>query len=215
MTLQGITSPNWDTDASADAPGAVAVFLHGYGSNERDLVSLASALPQGMRWASLRAPLALGPGAHAWFHITEPGNPPMSAVAAATDEIWAWANASLPAGTPLVPIGFSQGGLMASQLLRTDPTRVLAPVVLGGFVLGEEQPADAQLRVSQPALFSGRGADDQVITKAAVDRTDAWLPIHTTVTARLYPGLAHGIDAQELADVQAFLAEQLGAPQRP
>jgi phospholipase/carboxylesterase len=203
--LHAITSP----DASTDAAEAVAVFLHGYGSNERDLVALASGLPEEMPWASLRAPLPVGPDGFAWFRITEPGNPDPAAVEAATDAIWSWVDAALPTKSRVVPIGFSQGGLMASQLLRTAPERVLAPVILGGFVQAGVQPADQQLRDSRPVVFSGRGAEDRVIAEAAVARTDAWLPQYTTPTSRLYPGLGHGIDARVLADVGEFLAEQL------
>jgi len=205
MTLLALTSD----DLSTDAAPAVALFLHGYGSNERDLVALAPALPAGTPWASLRAPLQVAPGGFAWFRITQPGNPDPIAVEAATDAIWAWVDATLSPEARVVPIGFSQGGLMASQLLRTAPDRVLAPVILGGFVQAGEQPGDRQLRDMRPAVFSGRGSDDRVIADAAVARTDAWLPTHTTPTSRSYPGLGHGIDARELAEVRTFLAEQL------
>lgn len=203
--LNAVTSENWDPRATEP----VAIFLHGYGSNEHDLTALAQALPTGMQWASLRAPVALAPASHAWFHITTPGNPDPSILATATDAIWHWIEQSLPTAARIVPIGFSQGALMASQLLRTKPERVLAPVLLGGFVAGDDQPADASLRDSLPALFSGRGADDQVIAALAVARTDAWLPTHTTPTIKLYPGLAHGINSAELTDVQQFLADKL------
>ncbi|MDQ0614710.1 phospholipase/carboxylesterase [Microbacterium sp. W4I4] len=187
----------------------VAVFLHGFGSNERDLAGLAYALPAGLPWVSLQAPIAVGTGAYAWFPIGEPGNPDPAQVAAAVDAIWAWADAALPAGARIAPIGFSQGGLMASQLLRTAPERVIAPVILGGFVQAGEQPGDAVLRETRPAVFSGRGEADRVIAEPAVTRTDAWLPEHTTATARSYSGLAHGIDARELEDMRAFLTAQL------
>ena len=83
-------------------------------------------------WASLRAPVELGHGA-AWLPVTTPGNPAPETVAGATDTIWAWVDAHLSPDTRLVPIGFSHGGLMASQLLRTRPERVVAPVILSGF----------------------------------------------------------------------------------
>ncbi|GAA3753414.1 dienelactone hydrolase family protein [Microbacterium kribbense] len=210
MTLRAVTSSTQQLDAAA----VVAVFLHGYGSNEHDLTALASALPEGMPWASLRAPIVVAPGGYAWFPIAEPGNPDASAVAAGTDAIWSWVGAALAARARIVPIGFSQGGLMASQLLRTKPARVLAPVILGGFVQAGEQPADAELQGARPAVFSGRGDQDRVISAAAVARTDAWLPGHTTPTARTYPGLAHGIDGTELADVRTFLAEHAVVPTR-
>lgn len=201
--MTAIVSDDWEQPAPA-----AALFLHGYGSNERDLVALASALPEGMPWASLRAPIELAPGGHAWFRIVTPGHPDQDALDAATAAIWSWADAALPTSTRIVPIGFSQGGLMATQLLRTAPERVLAPVVLGGFVAAGEQKADAVLRATRPAMFLGRGEDDRVIASDAVRRTDAWAPEHTALEDRRYPGLGHGIDARELADVQAFLARE-------
>jgi phospholipase/carboxylesterase len=192
----------------AATPPAIALLLHGYGSNERDLAGLVPMLGLQLPWASLRAPLPAGPGT-AWFEITTPGSPDAEPVEAATAAIWAWVDEHLDATTRVVPIGFSQGGLMATQLLRTRPERVLAPVVLGGFVLGAPQPADAELAASRPAVFWGRGADDRVIAPHAIVRTSEWLPAHSTLTERVYPGLAHGIDARELADVREFLTRSL------
>jgi len=189
---------------------AAVVLLHGYGSSERDLAGLASALGVTLPWVSLRAPLELGNAGAAWFAITTPGDPDAAPVVEATDAIWSWIDSHVDPDTRIVPIGFSQGGLMASQLLRTRPSRVLAPVILGGFVLGARQPGDDLLADDRPAVFWGRGAEDRVITGPAIDRTAAFLPRHSTLTERVYPGLAHGIDAREIADVRDFLVAEVG-----
>ena len=203
MTLHAVTFGDLKTS------DAVAVFLHGYGSNERDLVGLRGALPEGLPWASLRAPLDLAPGSYSWFEIVERGNPSLETLAPAIAALWAWIDETLAPGARVVPIGFSQGGLMASELLRSDAARVLAPVLLGGFVAAGIRPEDERLAAERPAVFSGRGAEDTVLLPATKERTDAWLPAHSTLTAPVYPGLGHGINAAELADVRAFLAEQL------
>lgn len=200
--------------ADGATPRAVALLLHGFGSNERDLAGLMPALGLDLPWASLRAPLPAGPGS-AWFQITTPGSPDAAPVEAATAAIWAWVDEHLDAATRVVPIGFSQGGLMATQLLRTRPERVLAPVVLGGFVLGAPQPADELLATSRPGVFWGRGAEDRVIAAHAVARTSDWLPRHATLVERVYPGLAHGISADEVADVREFLAAHVPSVVRP
>lgn len=202
-TLRDVRSPDLSSGTAAPPPAA-ALLLHGFGSNERDLAGLMPALDLPLPWASLRAPLAAGPGS-AWFRITTPGSPDPAPVEAATAAIWAWVDEHLDAATRVVPIGFSQGGLMATQLLRTRPERVLATVVLGGFVLGAPQPADDGLAASRPAVFWGRGGEDRVIAAHAVARTSDWLPRHSSLVERVYPGLAHGISADELADVRAFL----------
>ncbi|MCO7274177.1 alpha/beta hydrolase [Cellulosimicrobium cellulans] len=194
--------------AGQPAAGPVVVLLHGYGSHEHDLAGLGPHL--GAPWVSLRAPLPLPHGGFAWFPIVTPGDPDPESVARATEAVWAWVDAELGTDRPVVPVGFSQGGLMASQLLRTRPERVAATVVLGGFVQAAEQPADAALAASRPPVFWGRGAEDRVIAPHAIERTTAWLPGRSTLVERVYPGLAHGIDARELADVRAFLDDALG-----
>ena len=207
-SLRDVRSSGWTTTAATDA---VALFLHGFGSNEHDLSSLAPAIGLNLPWASLRAPIELGNGGAAWFSIITPGDPEAGPVEAATDAIWAWVEANVDPGARIVPIGFSQGGLMASQLLRTRPERVVAPVVLGGFVLGTPQPGDETLRGSRPTLFWGRGSEDRVIAPVAITRSSEYLPQHTSLIERVYPGLAHGINAAELDNVRDFLAAEVGA----
>jgi phospholipase/carboxylesterase len=189
-----------------DGP-VVALLLHGYGASESDLAGLASHVVPGLPWASLRAPLTLGPGSYAWFHVVTPGGPDPEPVAAATDAIWRWVDTRLAPETRLVAIGFSQGGLMATELLRTRPERLAATVVLGGFVQGAQRPADEQLADTLPPVFWGRGIQDTVIAPVAVARTEAWLPAHSTLTRRLYPGLGHAISAAESADVREFVGQ--------
>jgi phospholipase/carboxylesterase len=60
--------------------------------------------------------------------------------------------------------------------LPSRPERVLAPVVLGGFVLGAPQSGDETLRTSRPTLFWGRGSDDAVIAPVAIARSSEYLP---------------------------------------
>jgi len=199
---------SWPADA-ADGE-AMVLLLHGFGSSERDLAGLADALGLIVPWASLRAPLPMGNGGNAWFEIVTPGDPDPDPLAAATDSVWAWVEAHVDPDTRIVPIGFSQGGLMASQLLRTRPERVLAPVVLGGFVARGTQPGDDILAATRPHVFWGRGAEDRVIGAAAIARTTAFLPAHSTLRERVYPGLAHGINSAEVADVRHFLIEHVG-----
>ena len=207
-TLRDVRSTGWTT---TEVPDAVVLFLHGFGSNEQDLSSLAPALGLDLPWASLRAPLELVHGGAAWFEITTPGVPDAAPVEAATAAIWAWIDQNVDPATRIIPVGFSQGGLMASQLLRTRPERVIAPVILGGFVLGATQPGDEELRENLPAVFWGRGSEDRVIAPIAIARTTEFLPAHSALIEKVYPGLAHGINAAELDDVRDFITARIGA----
>lgn len=207
--LRALVAPSW----AAALPDAsiVVLLLHGYGADERDLVGLIEPLGVTAPWASLRAPLDLpgGPGA-AWFPIEELERRAAGPVEAATELVWAWVDAVLPASARVLPIGFSQGGLMATQLLRTRPDRVVAPVVLAGLTVDAPQPGDARLAVARPAAFWGRGDTDAVIPSHAIATAADFLSAHTTLTERVYPGLGHAISMAELADVAAFIAAETG-----
>jgi phospholipase/carboxylesterase len=47
----------------------VLILLHGYGSNEEDLFSFASELPEEYFIISVRAPYDLHPYGHSWYDI--------------------------------------------------------------------------------------------------------------------------------------------------
>lgn len=198
-------SPSWPDAASGD-DSPVVLLLHGYGSNEDDLPSLAPWLPNGLEWASLRAPIDMGGDGATWFPFTLPDEPEQAPIDAVTEALWKWVDKHVSADAPIVPLGFSQGGLMALQLLRTRPGRVAATVVLSGLITTSAQTADAELETLRPPVFWGRGDADPLIWPEAVERLAAWLPEHSTLTARVYTGLGHGVDDEEMDDVRAFLA---------
>ncbi|MCW2825977.1 MAG: putative esterase [Aeromicrobium sp.] len=190
------------TGSDADA---LVLLLHGFGSNEQDLPGLAAHLPAGLATVSVRAPLTLGPGSYAWVPITVPGRPDPAIVAASTEALLAWFDDRVPADRPVVLLGFSQGGLMVSQLLRARPERFVAALVLSGFVLDADLPGDAALAVRHVPVFFGHGDADPVIAPDATQRASVWLAEHAATTERTYAGLAHAISAEELEDVGVFL----------
>jgi phospholipase/carboxylesterase len=205
MTLEALYSPDW---ASPPDPDTVVLLLHGYGSNERDLPGIVPFLGVGAPWASVRAPIDMGYGAAAWFPLApdperwlDPGP-----IESATAALWEWVDGNVSPNAHLVTVGFSQGGMMASQLLRTRPERIADTVILSGFVLGVAQPSDARLAEERPAVFWGRGTADAIVPEPLVTAASAWLEPHTTLTEKVYPGLAHSVHDQELADVKAHLA---------
>ncbi|MGO2660189.1 alpha/beta hydrolase [Mycetocola reblochoni] len=205
----------WSAAPSDRAGADLLVLLHGYGSNEGDLIGLAPSLPAGLVLASLRAPVtAQWPvDGHAWFPLDDPGSPRADAVDDAARAVLAWLDAVEAEGRfrSVGLLGFSQGGATALQLLRHAPSRFRYAVNLAGFVAQGAHDGDDELAELRPAVFWGRGSADEVISPAAILRTTDWLPGHSTLSGRIYEGLAHAVSAQELADVSAFVDKQLGA----
>jgi len=190
--------------ASERAGLPLLLLMHGYGSNEDDLISLAPHLPQSAV-ASLRAPIAES-GGYAWFSRAVFGGdgPTQQHADAATHAVLTWLDTQPPA--PVGLLGFSQGGAMVLQLMRAAPQRFAFGVQLSGYVVAGEAAGDAELAARKPAVFWGRGTNDAMIGPEAIARTKAWLPEHASADIRLYEGLAHSISAEELTDVAAFIS---------
>ncbi|WP_123339556.1 MULTISPECIES: alpha/beta hydrolase [unclassified Curtobacterium] len=179
--------------------------MHGVGSNERDLLGLAPALPAAWTMASLRAPMPWGQG-FSWYPLGTPGSPALEPVDAAVAEVLAWVD-SVAADHPRIGLlGFSQGGSMALQLLRARPAAFAFAVSLSGFVVpGATDSRDEAVAAVRPRVFLGHGDLDPVIPAEATARTQAWAAANTTVTDRAYEGLPHAVSAAELSDVAAFI----------
>jgi phospholipase/carboxylesterase len=186
------------------------LILHGFGSHEGDLFSLAPHLPLEPVIASLRAPLAAGQG-WAWFPITEPGNPVAETLDAAALGVLQWLDALPEQPTSIGVLGFSQGGAMALQLMRHAPDRIAFAVQLSGFVVPGSVDGDTRLSELRPPVFWGRGTADAVIPPEAVARTQYWLPGHSTLTERIYEGMPHSVSQAELDDIVRFLRERYAA----
>ncbi|RFT23792.1 esterase, partial [Gardnerella vaginalis] len=122
-------------EASAYATRPLLLLLHGWGSNEDDLLDLLRVVAPYNDAISLRAPLRLDQGAYSWFHDAVPQGDDldrdMYAAAAAIDE---WVAANVPEDRAVVPFGFSQGAALAVHILRLNPERYRAAVALSGFV---------------------------------------------------------------------------------
>ncbi|WP_062211866.1 alpha/beta hydrolase [Demequina oxidasica] len=187
----------------------LAVFLHGYGSDERDLAGLSGYLPLGLPWASVRAPLRHPAFGYSWYPL-EGEFSPAEAIAEATEALWAWVDTHVAPGVQIVPIGFSQGAMMASQLLRTRPERIGVTVALSGYVSDTPRPADAALAQSRPRVFWGRGDQDPVIPAHEVAAAGEWFEAHTSLERHVYPGMGHSVSEEELVDIRQFLARTLG-----
>lgn len=194
----------WSAPPAERAGRELMLFLHGFGSNEGDLFSLAGLLPEELVLASLRAPAPAGRG-WTWFAVnpTVVGDPDPELATAAAQLVLSWLDTlEFPAVSLL---GFSQGGALALQLLRNAPERFASTVVLSGFVSRGEVEGDAVLARNKPPVFWGRGDADTNMPDAAVQRTAQWLPGHSELTARVYSNMGHSISREELVDINAFL----------
>ena len=209
--------------ANAAAARPLFLCLHGWGSNEDDLAQMMSYIAPHNDYASLRAPLTLqaadpqhgfgGPGAYSWFHDCVPTGADLDRDAyAASKAIDEWVEQNIPAARDVVPIGFSQGGVLAVHLLRVHPERYRAAISLSGFLapgsVRGTAPADARLADLRIPVFYGYGNNDTVIPKHEIFAMVAWLEEHTWLTEKGYHGMDHSVGTDEFADVRQWLLLQ-------
>ncbi|MFT4136854.1 alpha/beta hydrolase [Microbacterium sp.] len=203
----------WSAEQDERAGRPLLVLLHGYGSHEGDLFGLVPYLPEEFVVAAVRAPLEPPfpmPG-HSWFPIEGLHEERSTAVTAAAERFVEWLDAAAPSAGPVGLVGFSQGAVIALQALRLQPGRFSFAVNLAGYVDPGPLPGDAELALSRPPVFWGRGARDEVIPPERVEHTAQWLPDHADLSGRVYPGLTHSVSQDELEDVIAFLRKRLPA----
>lgn len=199
----------WSEPASGLVDRPLVVLMHGRGSHEHDLATLMPLLPQRFVYACLRAPMPFEGGGYTWFASGAPGAPDAAVADASTRGVLAWLDRVRPSGS-VAAAGFSQGGAMATHLMRHAPERFAGYVNLAGFVIPGTAPADDRLKELRPPVFWGRDAEDPVIPQSAVDRTESWLPSRSHLTVKTYPGIGHSISREELDDVSEFLTATLG-----
>ncbi|WP_423184127.1 alpha/beta hydrolase [Arthrobacter sp. NyZ413] len=200
----------WSHEENERAGRPLLVMLHGYGSNEQDLFSLAELLPSEFVVASLRAPLATGPG-FTWFPLTASIDYSLEAVKDAAEYVLSWLDSVKSGFSSVTLLGFSMGMAMATSVLRRRPADFAAVVGLSGFAVDAGTDTafrDAELDGTVP-LFWGRDQQDPVITPDKIEFTMGWARKHTDLTKVLYSGMWHGINQQEIGHVREFLEHKV------
>jgi len=148
------------------------LLLHGYGSNEEDLFSFASELPEDYYVVSARAPFDLSYGSYAWYAINfDADENKFSDIgqARASRDIIARFIDELVANYPIdaenvTLIGFSQGCILSYAVAVSYPEKVQRVVAMSGY-WNPEIAVDDYLDndCSKLRIFASHGTVDQVI----------------------------------------------------
>lgn len=183
------------------------VFLHGYGSNEQDLMGLSQYLPDEFTYLSVRAPLQAGPG-FSWFPLSQEIDYSIESVEDSVRSLWAFLEPLAKQHSSVTLLGFSQGMAMATSLARYQREAIAAVVGLSGFAIEAPESdlfKDEALIAAPLPMFWGRDLADPVITRDKIAYTLGWAPKHTELVHETYPQIAHSVCMEEIQDVAAFL----------
>lgn len=188
------------------------VLVHGYGSNEQDLMALAGYFDPRFLIVSVRAPRTLGQGSYAWFDLEfspegikadpEQMAEGLSMLTAFLKEL---PDAYAHDPNRVLIGGFSQGAILSIGVLLHQPQSVGGVIALSGRLWpGGLEIADRGALAGKPILVT-HGIYDTVLPIAngrEIQSALSQLPVE--LTYREYP-MAHEINQDALRDVLAWL----------
>jgi phospholipase/carboxylesterase len=201
--------PSVATYGSTDPKAPLVVLLHGRGSNEQDIIGLASHLADGPAYAAVRAPIAEA-GGYAWFANRGIGRPVAESLAETMAWFRAWLEEVAPTGRPVVLVGFSGGAAFAGGLLLEEPERFAGAAILYGTLPFDAGVPVTPARLAGVPVFVAQGEQDSVIPRELLERTWTYLlgDSGAPAYARRDPG-GHSLTAQTAADLGGWIVERL------
>ena len=193
------------------------LLLHGYGSNEEDLFSFATELPEEYYIISARAPYDMQYGAFAWYAINfdadenkfsdhEQAKVSKDLIAGFIDELIA---NYLIDEKKIALVGFSQGAILSYAVALSYPEKVQKVVAMSGY-LNLEIVAEDYLKnnFNNLKIFASHGTVDQVIPVEWARKTPAIVEnLGINLTYKEYP-IGHGVAPQNFYDFKNWLQEK-------
>jgi phospholipase/carboxylesterase len=198
--------------AGAGAPleraRAVAVLLHGRGAPAEDILGLSGELEQpDMAWLAPQAP------GYQWYPYSflapiDQNEPHLSRSLATVGAILDELKARGFGAERVALIGFSQGGCLALEFVARNARRYGAVAGLSAGLIGPPgAPRDDAGSLAGTPVFLGCSDVDAHIPLARVkESTQVLGGLGAAVTERIYPGMPHTINADEIAHVREMLS---------
>jgi predicted esterase len=183
------------------------VLIHGRGASAADILGLADPLAR--PGLAFLAPQAAG---NTWYprRFLEPlasNEPWLSSALAVVEGLMAdLGTAGLPPGR-VVLLGFSQGACLALEYAYRRPRRYGGVVGLSGGLIGPDgtpRPPTGDL-AGTPVFLGCSDSDSHIPLGRVHEAAEVLGRLGGAVTERIYPGMGHTINADEVAAVQALL----------
>ena len=195
-----------------DKAAAAIIMIHGRGAGPDDILSLAAAFDR-PQFACI-APAAAG---GTWYPLSfmaprEKNEPGLSSALGVIESVVA---DLLTRGFPsrkIVLLGFSQGACLSSEFMIRHPRRYGGLLALSGGLVGPPGTTwhDVTGTLDGTPVFLGCSDVDAHIPATRVIESEAvFKAVGARVTRKLYPGMGHLVNVDEIAEVRSVLDEVL------
>ena len=203
----------------AEARAAV-IMVHGRGASAESILSLAPAV--GAPGVAFLAPQAGGSQGRQWYPLSfmapiERNEPGITSGLRAIGRVLAQvAAAGIPPEQTLF-LGFSQGACLASEFVARNARRYGGLAVLSGALIGPDHtPRNYPGSLDGTSVFLGCSDVDSHIPAVRVeDSAEVLRRLGGEVTMRLYPGMGHLVNDDEIEAVRGMVSRTAAARAMP
>ncbi|WP_347174565.1 alpha/beta hydrolase [Polaribacter uvawellassae] len=193
------------------------ILLHGYGSNEEDLFSFASELPDELLIVSARAPFDMNFGGFSWYEITLDANnekfsnldearQSLTKIANFIDYIKATYQSDL---NNTFLLGFSQGAILSYALSLNFPNKVNHVIALSGYINTELVPASVSDLNITTDYYISHGTVDQVLPVDWARKAPIYLNANKLKNVYSEYPVGHGVAPQNFYSFKKWIEERL------
>lgn len=215
MTLPHQNQPVYAAGEKLDSATAVMILLHGRGAAAEDILSLSAYLTQ--PGLAFLAPQAEG---YTWYpnrfiFPVEQNEPHLSAALGVVDHL---VNHVQELGIPSEKVfigGFSQGACLASEYVIRNPKKYAGLLVFSGGYIGPMNETREPMGnlMGTPAFLGCSDIDPHIPLQRVKETTSLLQSMGAQVTERIYPGMGHMINDDEIDRARYLVAGSLLAPQ--
>jgi predicted esterase len=194
------------------AATAAMILVHGRNAAPRNILELATPLAHPA--VSYLAPAAAG---NAWYPLSflaprEQNEPGLSSALGVLRRLVDDLEADGIPRSRLVLLGFSQGACLAAEFVFRHPGRYGGLVVFSGGLIGPpgtswDEPGDF---AGTPAFFGCSDVDAHVPRWRVDESAAVFTRMGAATDLRIYPGMAHLVNDDEIAAARAVLAAAAG-----
>lgn len=202
-----------------EIPEAMILLLHGYGSNAKDLISLAPELSEGLSkvvFISPNAPQIHDSGLgemYQWYSLMNRSDETIYNGACESSPIleeFVQSQLSRFNIKPdkLIVCGFSQGGMMTLHTFLRFQEQLAGIISFSGYLSGLAH-LEKEIKQKPKTLLIHGDMDDVVPPDALYDATNTLKKLHVPVESHMLSGLSHGINFAGIRIAKEFVKKCL------
>ena len=196
----------------------VIILLHGYGSNEEDLFGLANAFDNRFLTFSLRAPDNANGQGYCWYSLDFLPDKKFkynySQAQQSKAKIFSFISKACKVykadSNQVFILGFSQGAILAYDMVLSRPEKIKGMVGLSGKILDESKKIKTDVnKLNAVKIFIGHGTMDNVIDFNEGLAAEKFLKHDKkNINFNSYE-IVHTISGKELNDIKDWLSSKL------